>query len=354
MLLMMGGFWVACVLSAVLEGEPFAAALDVGKLFVLVWMVLNLVRTPERYRTYEMLVLMLISYVALVVTYRSATGQVMQDTEVERAAATGVLGDPNDSAAVIAAGVALALTAALDRSRRYWWLFYPLAAVMAWSIYLTQSRGGMLALVVAIGGSIVVCSRRRARGMALAAVVGLLLIYTVGGRITNFDSQEVSANERLWYWDNGLAMLKSNPLFGAGYGQFTVHNDGRAAHGSLPLAIGETGFVGCFFWLGMFYFAFHGPQATHSSVPLSSAAVTGHGPPVALAAYLVAVTFLSHTYLPVLYVLATLPVTARFAMNMPASVELSSSRIEFPDFVRIGAMTLAAPVVVKLLIWRFG
>jgi O-antigen ligase len=354
MLVCMVGFLLACVLSTVSGGNPVDAAMTVGKLTIMVWLILNLVNTPHRYSQYERALILLTGWVAGVVIYRHFTGQVLQLSEGERAAGTGVVGDPNDSAAVIAAGLALTLNAALSPRGGWRWLCWPLLGAMAWAIYLTQSRGGMLALMVAVGGTFFLRSRRRVLGLALGAMAAGALLAASGGRMTNFDSKEASANSRIWFWNNGIGMLISRPLLGVGFGQFSANNDGRAPHSTFVQTFGETGLVGYFCWAGVLYWAFRRPTQRPAGA-LERRSGSPYGPRLALATYLTAAFYLSHAYMTFLYILACLAV-AQGLSHAPSPVAQSEPRTAFTwaDAGRIAALTVASPLIIKLLVLKLG
>jgi O-antigen ligase len=225
---------------------------------------------------------------------------------------------------------------------------------MAWAIYLTQSRGGMLALMVAVGGTLFLRSRRRVLGLALGAMAAGALLAASGGRMTNFDSKEASANSRIWFWNNGIGMLISRPLLGVGFGQFSANNDGRAPHSTFVQTFGETGLVGYFCWAGVLYWAFRRPTQRPAG-SLERPFGSPYGPRLALATYLTAAFYLSHAYMTFLYILACLAV-AQDLSHAPSPVAQSEPRTAFTwaDAGRIAALTVASPLIIKLLVLKLG
>ncbi|WP_428268466.1 O-antigen ligase family protein [Haliangium sp.] len=166
----------------------------------------------------------------------------------------GSLQDPNELATVVAGGVAL-LIALVTRKRKTRWTF--LAVVAAVAIFMcviyTQSRGGMLAYLAVLGVYFV---RRYGIKYALIGVMAMLPLMALGGR--EGEAASASTEGRYEAWRSGLDMLRSDPVFGVGKGQFT-ENHHLTAHNSHVLAFAELGLVGLFLWVGMLYMTFKPP-----------------------------------------------------------------------------------------------
>jgi hypothetical protein len=117
-------------------------------------------------------------------------------------------------------------------------------SVLVLGVYLTHSRGALLALLAVA----VVATRRRIGTLPTLLLAGGLFaaasaLHFTGGR-------EISANagaDRTGLWGAGLQMLKSHPLFGVGYGNFSDFA-GLTAHNSIVVCAGELGLFGLYFW----------------------------------------------------------------------------------------------------------
>jgi O-antigen ligase len=72
----------------------------------------------------------------------------------------------------------------------------------------------------------------------------------LGGRSGAEASQ--SSMERMEAWMTGLALFKSDPIFGIGYGQFNEHH-WLTAHNSYLLVVAEMGLLGFFLWSTIIY-----------------------------------------------------------------------------------------------------
>ena len=157
------------------------------------------------------------------------TGPLSGDQEYARYAVGQM--DPNDVAATLAVGVPMAwYLAVMTRSRVIRWLsriYIPLAAV---AILLTGSRGGLIALLVALG-YVANSVKRVSIGMKVLTVVvvlmGLAAAYAIVpetglGRFLTI-SDEVrggTLSTRTMLWRSGFEYFPDHPFGGAGVGGF--------------------------------------------------------------------------------------------------------------------------------------
>jgi hypothetical protein len=177
-------------------------------------------------------------------------------TDVDlRLKGTGIFGDPNEVCALLVVAMVMCLYLASDRragrlTRAFWG-----AAVLlfVYALHLTGSRGGLVSFVIGMVLMIVVKYGRRAIPRLMVAMPVALLFF-LRGRQANFEVSSGNGHERVLLWSQGLKMLASNPLFGAGPKQY-MEIAGQAAHNAFVHIFGELGFPGGTFFLGMFYVA---------------------------------------------------------------------------------------------------
>lgn len=179
-------------------------------------------------------------------------------TETQHGGPMGM--DNNDTAMFIAMGIPLLVFAASQVWRR--WLKYGLYAAAGLSVpavIVTGSRGGILAMALALGFTI-----WRKTTWWKAVIVGTLaalLVFTVtpGQTMERYETmqeyeQDPSAMGRLRAWQVCMAMAADRPT-GVGFGQdaymreydsYKVHPEDRphAAHSVWFSLIGETGYIG--------------------------------------------------------------------------------------------------------------
>jgi hypothetical protein len=165
----------------------------------------------------------------------------------------GIFNDPNDLGLLFVAALPMAayLSSTGGVLRRLFWLAG--AALLLYGVYLTNSRGAMLAVLVVGGGY--VWHRRGLATAGMLAVVGLIGMQLLSSRMQDLDPDEDSAAGRVDAWYEGLHMFLSNPLFGVGAGNFTEFNY-LTAHNSFVLVLAETGFFGFITWLAFVGYSF--------------------------------------------------------------------------------------------------
>jgi putative inorganic carbon (hco3(-)) transporter len=343
--------------------------LEMLKLLILFLLVVHLVNTEARLRSAGGAVLLFTAIVGArtIWQYQHGEALVQSDGEV-RALATGIFSDPNDLALAMAMALPLALGAVLGKTRA-WTRLWSLATipVLIWTIFVTNSRGGMLALGAAV---FLFFGKKLGRVGIIVGAVAVLLLFSFGpSRLSQMSGDDESAQGRVDAWQAGLQMLRSSPLWGVGKGQFTEHN-WLTAHNSLVLSLGELGLVGTAFWIGLFYFSirdgrrvvcFQSSATGSSPLPVPAASTPPRASPpgksiqshctllqICLVTFMVGGFFLSRTYTPPLYVYLGLTVAA-------AQVEANQAGLALPastgrDWARIGGITLAALLLIMVLV----
>lgn len=261
----------------------------------------------------------------------------------------GFLNDPNDFAQTLVMMLPL-----------LWWLYAPgramrnvlfvalPGALAGYAIYLTQSRGALLG-VAAIGLLVmhrVLGFMRTA--MVVAVVVAAAGIVSFGGR--EMSTKEESAAQRIEAWQEGIAMLRAEPVLGVGYGQFTDHHY-LTAHNSFVLCFAELGLVGYFAWMGLIVLTYKGvSQAIRLAPENSPDRKLANALKAALVAFLACSWFLSRTYSPGLFLLLALGIASWFVVRRSA-VPAPLAELEPPP--RWLRSTLGAVVVSLFAVYAF-
>jgi putative inorganic carbon (hco3(-)) transporter len=258
----------------------------------------------------------------------------MDLSEDNRIQYVGIFNDPNDLGLLFATTLPMVfyLSGRGGFLGRIFWLMG--ASLLLYAIYLTNSRGAILA-VVAIGA--VYLWRRR--GLVTAAALssfGLMGLMLLPSRMQELDVDESSAFGRVDAWYEGLHMFLSHPLFGVGAGNFTDYND-LTAHNSFVLVLAETGFIGYILWFAFVGYSFwmmltilrYQPEPAERSAGEHDPAKTGEAPTpdeqaraaewqgerslaltllLSLCGMFAAAFFLSRSYTVVMYLLAAVVV----------------------------------------------
>jgi putative inorganic carbon (hco3(-)) transporter len=248
-------------------------------------------------------------------------------TSMWRVRSVGFLNDPNDFAQVLVMTLPLLwlLYAGRGWIMRTIMVFAP-AAVLVYTIILTQSRGAIVGLA-ALGGLYL----QRTMGTVVTAsiagvgVLGLVGLTFGGGRA--FSTGEESAAQRIDAWWEGINLLKAYPVFGAGFGNFYNHHY-LTAHNSFVLCFSELGLFGFFAWMGLLVLAYKGlAQAIALKNPSQpdANAWTAEVLRFSFVGYFVCAWFLSRTYSPATYLLLGLCVSAWYCARAgrvePASAQ---------------------------------
>lgn len=270
------GLWVSMVVSSVGNGMVDLAVnfslLDYGKVVLLYLLLLSQVTTPGRLRMLMIAILVYTTVASAIavlhyhgyITIQSLQVMELEDessvdrergtfTIVRRLCGTGVFNDPNDLCQNVAVAVALGIGQLTDRRqgvKRFLWLL-PLC-LLAYTMKLTQSRGGLLAGVVGLAALIQFRLRSR-KALIISGMLALVLLGVMKGRQGSISFQEGTGKSRLELWAESLPLLRNSPLFGVGPNQFSNYA-GHVAHNSFVEAYVDMGVVGGAFHFGAYYY----------------------------------------------------------------------------------------------------
>ncbi|HEX8051930.1 MAG TPA: O-antigen ligase family protein [Thermoleophilaceae bacterium] len=191
----------------------------------------------------------------------------------------GTLGDPNELAAVLVPGMILGAALAFSLKR---FPMVRIAAVVASilcaaGVFLTLSRGGLIAAVVALSASAFVAGRWRIQAITLAVVAvfgGLFYFGFVASQdAVNRVTEVEGGSGRTDLWKVGLRMVQAKPVSGVGVGNFqtaSIHyllqpgalkrdefivDNPKSAHNTYLHVLAELGFVGFALFAAIILFA---------------------------------------------------------------------------------------------------
>jgi len=349
------GFTASVVLASVGHGHIAESATEITKILVLVLLVLNLVRDPDRYRWLINTLLLFTLYLSLFSIYRfyQGLGAVDEGGTLLRAEATGIFGDPNDLAASINGGLALLIARFLRQRGAMRWWYSAMGLTFIFAVLLTQSRGALASLVVLLLAYAMPYLRRRPWVLGVAGLALLALLAAAPGRMMDFDSLEESANQRFWYWTRGVSWFLETGMLGIGYGQFAELNV-QVAHNSFVQCFAELGIFGYFCWLGALYLGFR--PLPRPDLPAGEREVYDSellGARIALLTYLASAFWISRTYVPNLFIFATLPVVAHVAFRRTHDPYHFRARDWTKEGGRILALCFGSILFIKLFAESF-
>lgn len=273
----------------------------------------------------------------------------------------GIFSDPNDLGMLFILCMPMAVYLGnrgglMGLRRLFWWAG---CLLLLYGVYLTNSRGAMLAIVAMTG--VYVWQRRGPFTAVLLGVACLTALKLVPSRMQELDVQETSAMGRVDAWYEGMQMLISNPVFGVGTGRFTEYHY-LTAHNSLILILAENGFVGFTIWFAMVGYCFwmmvrilrHAPELEDETEVLMwqrnrAIALTLL---VSMGGFFACAFFLSRSYVILLYLLLALVVAhysnARAEFPSLAPFELRRDLLRWPVLAALA--TVAFYLIVKVLI----
>lgn len=312
MLLLFGG-WV--VFAAFQYGQASTALTDISKLIILVFLVINLIKTPERYKFLTNTLIWLITYMAVYSVYLNIHGVALDRNGIMQSQLTGIFADPNDLSSTLVVGLALALVQIVQSKA---WRKFPfiLAALAIFSAILyCQSRGGLLATMVLFALFNLSYVRQKWIGVILGVIAVMGLLFFTHGRINDYNSSGASVDSRFVFWDNGLKQLQWHPFIGDGYHGFPDQNGGMTAHNTFVLCFAENGFPGFLFWMGFVYFAYRKRKTTDWDHAPKEYRNEWLGARMMLTSYFAAVFWLSRTYEPVTFLFIALSVVQQMAYD---------------------------------------
>lgn len=167
----------------------------------------------------------------------------------------GIFNDPNDLGMLFVACVPMAAYLSsrgglMGLRRLFWWI---VTGVLVYGIYLTDSRGSLLGLLVVLGLYV-----WQTRGVFVAGVLGTMavgVLLALPSRFNEIDVEEASAQGRVDSWYEGVQMFIGHPIFGVGPDMYSDYHH-LTAHNSFVLVMAETGIIGYTLWLAFILYAF--------------------------------------------------------------------------------------------------
>jgi hypothetical protein len=265
------GVWVAGILSHLARGQAGLAiefAGEFGKVMLYYLLLVSVLDTPNRLRAFLGCLVVIVAVITTLAVlqyhgfidvealqplerkdgYDEETGE--REVTIQLRGA-GIYNDPNDLCLILVTGSisALAASAFAAGIGRVAWLL-PIG-LYGYAVTLTQSRGGLLGLMVAG----LVCGGARfgwKRTLLAAAAVVPAAMLVLGGRQANISlGSEDTAHSRVALWSDGLVEMMRNPVTGIGPGEY-VEEAGMVAHNSFVHAYVELGLLGGTLFLGAF------------------------------------------------------------------------------------------------------
>jgi O-antigen ligase len=264
--------------------------------------------------------------------------------------ATGTVGDPNELAAALLVGLAIAVAFAVNRH-----ISNPLRAMAAGAaalcltgILLSLSRGGLIGVAAALVIAVILGGRWRRRVLAICGMFAVLAVgyfaffASLPAKQRVLDVAGGGGTGRLDLWTVGLRMIEAHPLNGVGTSQFAVSSvhyllrpgliengafiltTPKVAHNTYLNIVAELGIVGGVLFVGILLFC-----VGCAVLAIRRAYEDGdermeillRGLAVGIGGYLVTLMFLSESYAKLLWILLGLGPVMLAVVSAPRRVE---------------------------------
>jgi hypothetical protein len=348
-------FFAAILLSqmrTLVVSGVISAATEFLAILMMYFLIANLVDTPRRLAFIIRLLVVLTVALAVqgIVQYFTGFGLGGQQTYEGRIQAIGIFSDPNDLGLALVMVMPYLFLKLFERSRPADALVsFLLLAVLTYALYLTQSRGGLMAF-----GALLMILLSRRLGKVLGYGVGglaMFALFVLGPRMSTISTEEASAYGRIQAWGLGIDLFEQFIPFGVGYNNFTEYHF-RTAHNSFVLCAAELGIFGLYAWVMLIYLSIK--NNTFIAHELKTAGQRDLALYVdtirySLVAYCLGAYWLSRTYSELLYIMIGLS-TAVTQMHVRSSGE-KYILFERKDFVYALLCTIAGWLFTKVFLF---
>ncbi len=248
------------------------ALIDFDDIFIkgvmVYFLIVNVVDKKEYILPIQAALVLGITEKAIMSFYKSQILKVVADGE--RLTSTGILENPNDIAAIMI--LAVPFTLAFFKNIKYCMIKYTLGLLVfsfyCFLVWESKSRGAVLALGTLVIGWMWL--KAQSKKLATLIVVGglALAVFAITSIERKAEDIEGSTSNRKIYWTAAMNMAVRNPVFGVGFSNYPVRllefTDGhvgtegkyKTAHSTWLLALAESGFMGFFFYVGIWIYTF--------------------------------------------------------------------------------------------------
>lgn len=263
------GVWAAGILSQLVRGQIGLAidfAGEFGKVMLYYLLLVSIIDSSSRLRAFFgwiVAFVVVISTLGLLQHHEVIDIETMRPLErgtnvdpetgertlIYQLRGTGIYNDPNDLCLILVTGSLCALyrsSSAGGLALRVLWLL-PIG-LFGYAVMLTQSRGGLLGLLVA-AATWAYGRFGWKKGLLICAVLLPGMFFLSSGRQSELSTGSDTAQTRIQVWSEGLVALMRNPLTGIGVHEYS-DEVGHVAHNSFVHAYVELGLLGgsLFLW----------------------------------------------------------------------------------------------------------
>lgn len=270
-------FWFTMFMSvpfSIWPSDSLANVIGFGRLMIYHILIVNLVRTEQRFKAFLLVYTLLIGWVAASSLIAFSQGIIYHGTEaVERVEATNSFGgNPNSLGGTLVVSLPLVMLLLTKKSGIGRLISVGVIVLSVATIIFTGSRTAFLALVFLI----MIAPLLRKKGLMYVPVAVLLVAMVWIATPQAYKERVLSVEDRakddsyqlrLTTWSAGWQMFKDRPLTGIGMGEFGIangikywpdraHRHWYNAHSLYLQTISELGILGAIGFLAFLYQVF--------------------------------------------------------------------------------------------------
>lgn len=221
-------------------------------------------------------------------------------------------------------------------------------------IYFTQSRGGLVCLVLVLLFTFLIFSKSKFI-KTFGIIISLLFVFLLSTFAPRFSTTkeyktDSSVMGRVEVWADALSLMKGRPFFGVGKDQFYEYFK-LAPHSSYIQSLTELGVIGLFLWMALFYFSLKNLQKlkeTQDNKKDRYLLIFSNALQVSMYSYLAGSFFSGNTYYITLYVFFALIVVLQNISGFSEFAKLN--RITLKELIKIAGIVAAIIVLLHLFI----
>lgn len=291
------------------------------KSLFLYMMIMNVIEEKRDLKVLQNSILLTFLGVGLISIYQTSLLAIATSGAESRLKGIGAFSNSNDIAALMVLVMPFGLMTLFRKfeSMGSKLLSLALLCVVGDCLYLSQSRGAMLATMISVGFYGVLKIKNKALTVFFIGSAFLVLGAYFQFSSRNADDLQESSASRFTYIKTGVVMGIKNPVLGVGFESYEENFERyateilyewghRTAHNSWILAFAETGIIGLALFILLFSSSIQLSWEIFETAPEFLLSLIGYG---------ITITFLSHTYLLYPYLLYALTGVARRVYSPP-------------------------------------
>ena len=176
--------------------------------------------------------------------------RVVAEKHVVRSLFFGIFEDPNDMAQFIVCSMPFAFVLFRRANVGTFLVGCGIVAFLFRGYASTDSRGGLVALVVMSCLMLISLLKPKAQRIVLfLLVLGGIAVFPLAGTFL-----DESAHDRAVFWGDANRAFKGSPIFGVGYGLINEYiQESRSVHSAFVWCYSSIGVFGYWFWFGLLF-----------------------------------------------------------------------------------------------------